>query len=93
MEKGKNIKNFGMIMGLVIGITALAGCSPYEEGEIVGDGNFKVMGTMGSYDVLRDTNTGCYYLEPMNERSLSPLYDEDGKVKGCGDDSISDKKY
>jgi hypothetical protein len=79
---------------VLIGIVAvglLAACEGgYSTGEIVMNGDFKAVGNKGSYDVLRDTSTGCLYLEPHSSRGLAPLYDEDGNVKGCGE-KVSDE--
>lgn len=66
-------------------VVTLAGCSGYDTGDTVMGGNYKVVGDKGYYDVLRDVKTGCYYLESHTSSGLTPYYDKDGKVKGCGE--------
>lgn len=73
---------------LAFAIPMLAACGAgYETNDYVEDGDFKAVGDVGTYDILRDVRTGCQYLQPHSTTaSLTPYYDEDGKVKGCGED-------
>lgn len=70
---------------LLIGV--LAGCEGYGTGDIVENGDYKVMGNKGNYDVLQDLKTGCLYLEPHSDYGLTPYYDKNGEVKGCGENT------
>lgn len=73
----------------------LAGCDDgHSTGETVYGGRFKVIGQFGDgYDILRDRETGCIYLEPTTQSGLTPLYDEHGKVEGCGNVKFDTNKY
>lgn len=35
-----------------------------------------------NYDIVKDSETGCKYIR--SKHMLSPLYDKEGKVEGCG---------
>jgi hypothetical protein len=73
----------------------LSGCG-YKEGEHIENGRFKVVDKTGSYDILRDTKTGCmYFYEDVASYShpLTPVYDENGKVMGCGKKNFDENKY
>ena len=84
-----------MKKALIIGMTSLtllglAGCSGgYETGDEV-DSNFKAIGDIGDYDLLRDKETGCVYMqEHYDGVQMTPYYGRDGKVMGCGDSNFS----
>ena len=91
-RKGEDIMNKKLlILGLASALTlGLAGCSSgYETGEDV-DGNFKAIGDMGDFDLLRDKATGCVYIQSHHDSAeMSPYIGRDGKVMGCGDSSFS----
>mgnify|MGYP003576106687 CR=1 FL=1 len=67
----------------ILTVLTLGAYSGYETGSYVQNGQFEVIGNHGRYDILRDVETGCQYLEPMTDRGLTPFYDKDGEVKGC----------
>jgi hypothetical protein len=81
---------------LIIGVASLsllglAGCDGYETGTIV-DGTFKAVGDVGSYDILRDVETGCTYLQShTSSTGITPYFGEDGEVIGCGQKNIKPK--
>jgi len=65
------------------------------DAELGSYGDFKIVDTAlipTSYDnsfveIVQDNNTGCLYIVDKNDTnplSISPLYDETGRVKGCG---------
>lgn len=81
-----------LIVLLLIIVLFLTGCEGYEQGEVV-HSRFKVIGDIEDYDVLRDVKTGCVYLESEYDYTLTPLYDENGKVEGCGEKNIDLGKY
>jgi hypothetical protein len=81
---------------LVVSATLLTGCDwGHETGSIVYGGRFEVIGDIGEegYDVLRDRETGCVYVEATNTMGMSPLFDEEGKVEGCGKKNFDKDKY
>jgi predicted secreted protein len=82
------MKKFILLIALTVGIISLAGCGGYEVGTTVEDGAWKVIGTHGQYDMLRDLKTGCVYLQASADFSLTPYIGEDGKVVGCGQQGI-----
>ena len=55
------------------------------------------VGDLGKgYDLVRDTNTGCVYIyERMASysRPLTPYYDKNGKVVGCGEKALDKTTY
>jgi hypothetical protein len=83
-----------MLFVMALFSMVLSGCG-YEEGEIVEDGRFKVVDEVGSYDILRDTQTGCMYFYESYSHSqiLTPVYDENGEVMGCGKKDFDEDKY
>lgn len=82
------MKKAVIVMLLAFGV--LAGCEGgHSDGYVTEDGRFKAVGDAGSYDLMRDLETGCLYMEAHTDRGMDPLYDKDGKVAGCGQE---DKK-
>lgn len=77
-------------------IMLLVGCTNYDSGEEINDQLVDV-GNLGSgYDLVRDTNTGCIYIRETNvshSKPLTPYYDEEGKVAGCGEENFDKSKY
>lgn len=69
----------------VVAALTLVGCGGYESGTRVQDGQFEVVKDVGRYDLLRDIDTGCMYIEShRSDGGIAPYYDKDGKVAGCG---------
>jgi len=72
---------------LLLSVTSviLAGCagdSIKEENKdyIVVDNK---KGFLSTRKIIKEKETGCYYLE--STYNFTPYYDENGKVKGCGE--------
>lgn len=64
----------------------LTACDGFSDGSIVKGGGFKAVGDKGDYyDILKDLETGCLYLESHYQTGLMPYYGEDGEVQGCGE--------
>lgn len=85
-----------LLVGLLtVSALTLGACDAgFETGQTVYDGKFKVIGEYGdSYDIIRDLDTGCIYAESTSNRGITPLYDEEGKVQGCGQKDLNLKKY
>ena len=81
------MKKKTLFLGVALSILTLVGCEGYETGDVVEGGAWRVVGDKGDYDVLRDTETGCLYLQSTYATtSVTPYYDEDGKVMGCGEE-------
>ena len=81
------MKKKALVLGVALSVLTLTGCgNGYEEGSTVENGAWRVIGEKGRYDVLRDTDTGCVYLQSNKSiDGITPYYDEDGEVMGCGD--------
>lgn len=80
----------------LLGVVLLAGCGDgdrgYDTGKLLED-DFKVVGNLGGkYDVILDLHTGCLYTESVFESGLTPLYDENGEVQGCGEE-VEESKF
>ena len=84
------MKKKTLALGVALSVLTLAGCSgAYEEGNTVEDGAWRVVGEKGRYDILRDTDTGCMYLQSKRSiNGITPYYDEDGEIMGCGEEEV-----
>ena len=52
------------------------------------------IGDLGKgYDLVRDTNTGCVYIMETYSTTLTPYYDENGSVTGCGEEDLDRNEY
>lgn len=78
------MKKLIAVLGLSTALL-LAGCE-----ESAPDENLLYLETIQEYetdygygDVVRDPDTGCMYFESGD--SLTPYYDSDGEIAGCGD--------
>ena len=70
----------------------LAGCNQ-DTGEPF-NSDLVDIGDLGEgYDLVRDANTGCIYTMETFSLSLSPYYDENGNVAGCGEEDLNKSKY
>ena len=80
---------------IVLGLLTLTGCSDgggYATGKVVGNGAWRVVGDKGNFDILRDTETGCLYLQShYSNKNITPYYDENGDIMGCGEEDSSVK--
>lgn len=75
-----------VLLTSILLLTLLTGCEGYETGETTHGGAWKVIGQHGDFDLVRDTNTGCVYLQSVyNIENLTPYYNAKGEVEGCGD--------
>lgn len=79
------MKKLLMGIGLLTISLTLVACGGYETGDYVKNDEFKVVGNVGDHDLLKDLKTGCLYIEPQNDIGMSPYYDENGKIQGCGE--------
>lgn len=80
---------------LLVGLTSimLAGCGAETSGD---SGELVDIGDLGKgYNLIRDTNTGCIYIQEGMAHSypLTPYFNEDGKVSGCGEKGLDKTKY
>jgi len=76
-------------------LVLLAGCNN-ETGSTKAGGSLIDIGDLGSgYDLMRDTNTGCIYIREGSAHSypLTPYFNEEGKVAGCGEKDLDKTKY
>lgn len=88
------MKKISLATLILISTLTLTACNGYETGSTVEDGAWIVVGNKGSYDVLKDAKTGCLYLQSFNDRSgITPYFDENGKVMGCGEKDYEQPKY
>ena len=86
MEDGI-MKKIALSTVLLTSLLALTGCGGYETGTVKEDGAWLVVGDRGGYDVLKDIETGCLYLQNHHDRSgIVPYFDEHGEVMGCGEE-------
>lgn len=86
------MKKLSLLLGL--SILALVGCNQETGRGLRGDSTLVDIGDLSSgYDLIRDTNTGCVYINNTNDYALTPYYDEDGEVMGCGEENLDKSKY
>lgn len=83
---------------LIGGLTAilLTGCSGNAETGTQVNSNLVDVGDLGDgYDLMRDTKTGCVYIQEFlgHSHPLTPYYNEEGKVEGCGQKDLDKSKY
>lgn len=84
-------KTFSKLTIIFIAILFLAGCTESNAPQLSSEEPTRTnhdlvrVGSIGVYNIEQDNKTGCMYLEydSVQERGLSPYYDETGKVKGC----------
>lgn len=72
---------------LLLSVGLLCACT-HDTGEVRNE-KFEVIDKLqdkvtGTYDVVRDKETGCVYLMYTYGLEATPYYDEDGNVMGCG---------
>lgn len=75
---------------LIVSLICLTACTA-DVGDIRNE-KFEVVDKLidsnaaGTYDVMRDKETGCYYLAYSYGNEISAYYDENGEVMGCGEE-------
>ena len=88
------MKKFLVIGGLAAFALLSLGCNNDTGTELNG---LVDIGDLGKgYDLVRDTNTGCVYIyerRAKDARPLTPYFDENGEVVGCGDEDLDKAIY
>ena len=86
------MKKLLLVAGL--SVLVLVGCNMETGDTLRGDSILVDVGDLSNgYDLVRDTNTGCIYINNSNDYALIPYYGEDGKVMGCGEENLDKSKY